>query len=54
MLPFIIDAGITFQNLDYIFIPGIRKAVEEKAAVIKAYVVKDELIEFDLKIETHR
>ncbi|MBO5288366.1 MAG: hydratase [Spirochaetales bacterium] len=51
MLPFIIDAGeLPFKNLDYIFIPGIRKAVEEKAAVIKAYVVKDELIEFDLKI----
>ena len=51
MLPFIIDAGeLPFKNLDYIFIPGIRKAVEEKATVIKAYVVKDELIEFDLKI----
>ena len=51
MLPFIIDAGeLPFKNLDYIFIPRIRKAVEEKAAVIKAYVVKDELIEFDLKI----
>ena len=51
MLPFIIDAGeLPFKNLDYIFIPGIKKAIEEKAAVIKAYVVKDELIEFDLKI----
>lgn len=51
MLPFIIDAGkLPFKNLDYIFIPGIRKAVEEKAAVIKAYVVKDTPIEFDLKI----
>ena len=51
MLPFIIDAGeLPFKNLDYIFIPGIRKAVEEKAPVIKAYVVKDSLIEFELKI----
>lgn len=51
MLPFIIDAGkLPFKNLDYIFIPGIRKAVEEKAAIIKAYVVKDTPIEFDLKI----
>ena len=51
MLPFIIDAGeLPFKNLDYIFIPGIRKAVEEKVAVIKAYVVKDSLIEFELKI----
>ena len=51
MLPFIIDAGeLPFKNLDYIFIPGIRKAVEEKASVIKAYVVKDSLVEFELKI----
>lgn len=51
MLPFTIDAGkLPFKNLDYIFIPGIKKAVEEKAAAIKAYVVKDTPIEFDLKI----
>ena len=51
MLPFIIDAGeLPFKNLDYIFIPGIRKAVEEKASVIKAYVVKDSLVEFELKV----
>ena len=51
MLPFIIDAGeLPFKNLDYIFIPRIRKAVEEKAAVIKAYVVKDSLVEFELKV----
>ena len=51
MLPFIIDAGeLPFKNLDYIFIPGIRKVVEEKASVIKAYVVKDSLVEFELKV----
>ena len=51
MLPFIIDAGeLPFKNLDYIFIPGIKKAIEEKAAVIKAYVVKDSLVEFELKV----
>ena len=51
MLPFIIDGGeLPFKNLDYIFIPGIRKAVEEKASVIKAYVVKDSLVEFELKV----
>lgn len=51
MLPFIIDEGkLPFKNLDYIFIPGIRKAIEEKAAVIKAYVVKDTPVEFNLKI----
>jgi len=42
MLPFIVEKGeLPFHNSDYIFIPGIRKAVEEKAAEIKAYVVKD-------------
>lgn len=51
MLPFTIDTGkLPFKNLDYIFIPGIRKAIEEKAAVIKAYVVKDTPVEFNLKI----
>lgn len=40
MLPFIIKEGeLPFKNLDYIYIPGIKKAVEEKASVIKAYVV---------------
>ena len=40
MLPFIIKEGeLPFKNLDYIFVPGIRKAVEEKTDVIKAYVV---------------
>ena len=40
MLPFIIKEGtLPFKNLDYIYIPGIRKAVEEKADTIKAYVV---------------
>lgn len=40
MLPFLIKEGeLPFKNLDYIYIPGIRKAVEEKAEVIQAYVV---------------
>ena len=40
MLPFLIEEGdLPFKNLDYIYIPGIKKAVEEKAEVIKAYVV---------------
>ena len=40
MLPFIIKEGeLPFKNLDYIYVPGIKKAVEEKASVIKAYVV---------------
>ena len=52
MLPFIIPAGeLPFQNLDYLYIPGIRKAVEEKASEITAYVVADGgLKEFTLQL----
>ncbi len=52
MLPFVIPEGeLPFKNLDYIFLPGIRKAVEEKADVIRAYVIADgSLKEFDLKL----
>ena len=42
MLPFIIPEGeLPFANGDYIWVPGIRKAVEEKPDVITAYAVKD-------------
>ena len=54
MLPFLIPAGeLPFQNLDYLFFPGIRKAVEEKAEVIQAYrvsVEEDSLTAFDLRL----
>ena len=54
MLPFLIEEGeLPFKNLDYLFIPGIKKAVEDKAEVIKAYVVDKEqenLKEFELKL----
>ena len=54
MLPFLIKEGeLPFQNLDYIFIPDIKKAVEEKTEVIKAYKVDVEagsLQEFELTL----
>ena len=52
MLPFIIDEGdLPFANGDYLFIPDVRKAVEDKATEIPAYVVKDgALKEFQLKM----
>ena len=52
MLPFLIKEGeLPFTNGDYLFFPGIRKAVAEKAAVIKGYVVKEDgLKEFDLTL----
>jgi len=46
MLPFITEEDhehLSFQNGDYIFIPDVRKAVENKVDNIKAYVVGDEL-----------
>lgn len=52
MLPFIIKEGaLPFKNLDYIYIPGIRKAVEEKADVIKAYVVGGASCEGSVPVE---
>ena len=46
MLPFIIDEGdLPFANLDYLFIPKIREAVEKKLSDIEAYVVKDGKLE---------
>ncbi len=54
MLPFIIKEGeLPFRNLDYLFFPDIRKAVEEKEEVIRAYKVSAEenkLMEFELKL----
>ncbi len=54
MLPFLIEEGeLPFRNLDYLFIPDIRRAVEEKADVIKAYRVDVEagnMREFDLTL----
>ncbi|MDO4616045.1 MAG: hydratase [Lachnospiraceae bacterium] len=52
MLPFLIREGeLPFANGDYLFVPGVRKAVEDKAEVIHAYVVKNgELKEFDLRL----
>ena len=54
MLPFIIDGDdgqLPFKNLDYLFLPDIKKAVEEKADRIKAYVVGgNEMKEFELSL----
>ncbi len=52
MLPFLIQEGeLPFTNGDYIFVPDVRKAVEERKTEIAAYVVKDNnLKEFTLKM----
>ncbi|MBP5569091.1 MAG: hydratase [Treponema sp.] len=55
MLPFIYkdgDKNLPFANDDYVFIPGIRKMVEEKLPSIKAYAVKKDgtVNEFELSV----
>ena len=53
MLPFITEedhTALSFHNGEYLFVPEVRKAVEEKQDVIKAYVVGDTLKEITLKL----
>ena len=52
MLPFLIEKGdLPFKNLDYLFFPGIREAVEKKDSIIKAYAVKEgNLTEFEMTL----
>lgn len=56
MLPFIYKGeheNLPFGNDDYIFIPGIKKMIEEKLPSIKAYAVsknRKNITEFDLSI----
>ena len=51
MRPLLIKAGdLPFKKGDYLFLPGIRKAVEEKAEEIKIYVAGDSCTEFTVKI----
>lgn len=54
MLPFLIDGDdkqLPFKNMDYLFLPDIRKAVEEKADRIRAYAVgEDGMKEFELSL----
>ncbi|MBS6764666.1 MAG: hydratase [Clostridium sp.] len=42
--------SLPFGNGDYIFIPDVRKAVEEKQDTIKAYVVGDSLKETEFRL----
>ena len=51
MLPFTIDKGeLPFKNKDYIFVPDVRKAVEDKLTKIPAYVVNEEMKEITLTL----
>lgn len=53
MLPFLTDAdheALPFKNGDYLFVPQVREVVEEKQTTVKAYVVRGELEEIELKL----
>ena len=52
MLPFLIEKGtLPFKKEDYLFIPNIRKVLEEKRESFEAYVVtKDGLQQFKLSL----
>ena len=53
MLPFITEEDhehLSFKNGDYIFVPDIRKAVEDKDEVIHAYVIGDGITELSWKL----
>lgn len=50
MLPFILKGDLPFKNGDYLFIKDIQKAIREKNAEVKAYVVNKEMKEFTLTL----
>ena len=51
MLPFTIDKGeLPFKNKDYIFVPDVRKAVEDRLTKIPAYVVNEGMKEITLTL----
>ncbi|WP_461812458.1 hydratase [Faecalimonas sp.] len=53
MLPLLTDekdTELSFRNGDYIFFPQIRKAIEEKHNIVKAYVVGEEWKELELTL----
>jgi aconitate hydratase len=43
MLPFLIpDGDLPFKNGDYLFVPGIKKAIQDAKTEFEAYVVKED------------
>jgi aconitate hydratase len=43
ILPFTVEGEPPFGNGDYLFIPGVRKAVETGAPALRAWVIRGEL-----------
>ena len=54
MLPFLLseqeEQDLPFENGDYIFIPGITEVIKNHKDSVKAYVVKETLLEFNMKL----
>ena len=52
MLPFVVGKGaLPFKNKEYVFVPGIREAVSEKADVIIAYAISGTSVtEFEMTL----
>jgi len=50
MIPFQMEAEPEFEVGDYIYVPGIRKALEGDLKDIKAYVIGDTVKELNLYI----
>lgn len=50
MIPFIFTEEIPFTKGDYIFVPNIKKAIQDKAKDIPAYIVGENLTEFTLQL----
>lgn len=50
MVPFVIEEELPFTKGEYLFVPNIRRAIEEKQEEIKAYVIGEEIKAFNLKL----
>ena len=50
MIPFQMKEDAEFEVGDYIFVPNIRKALDNNMDNIKAYVISDKITELDLYI----
>jgi aconitate hydratase len=50
MLPFVMEQDFAFDNDDYVFIPNVRSAVENKQEIIEAYVVNKDFAKLELKL----
>lgn len=51
MIPFTLEGSLPFEKGDYLFIPHIREAVKDKVSEVKAYVLGDNIKEFNLTLK---